>query len=156
MKAMVVCYSRTGNTKLVAEKIAEGLNVELEEIKDKKDRKGVFGFLRSGYESIFKKLTDIQSINKNTEEYDLVIVGSPVWVGKLSSPVRTYMVLHGRKIKNVAFFATCGLNSGKIFSHLEELSKSPIATLEVRQEEVKSGEYVKKVEMFLQKVKTIF
>jgi len=71
MKAMVVCYSRTGNTRLVAEKIAEGLNVELEEIMDKKDRKGVFGFLRSGYEAIFKKLTDIQSINKNTEEYDL-------------------------------------------------------------------------------------
>ena len=36
MKAMVVCYSRTGNTRLVAEKIAEGLNAELEEIKDKK------------------------------------------------------------------------------------------------------------------------
>ena len=116
MKALVVYYSRTGNTRLVAETIAEGLNADIEEIEDKKDRTGAFGYLRSGYEAIFKKLTEIQPNNKKTEEYDLVIVGSPVWVGRLSSPARTYMTLHGHKIKNTTFFITCGVNSGKIFN----------------------------------------
>ena len=155
MKALVVYYSRTGNTRLVAETIAEGLNADIEEIEDKKDRTGAFGYLRSGYEAIFKKLTEIQPNNKKTEEYDLVIVGSPVWVGRLSSPARTYMTLHGHKIKNIAFFNTCGVKSGKIFRQMEELSKQPIATLEVKEKEVKSDEYLKKVEEFIEKLKNL-
>ena len=156
MKVMIVYYSRTGNTRLVAEKIADGSRAEIEEIRDKENRGGVFGFLKSGHEAIFKKFVDIRPINKNPEEYDLVAIGSPVWAGGLSSPVRSYMALYGRKIKNVAFFVTYGVNKGKIFGHMEDLSNSPIATLEVKEKEVKSGEYTEKVEMFLQEVKTWF
>ena len=155
MKVLVVSYSRTGNTKLVAEAIAQALNADVEEIKDKKDRNGIFGFLRSGYEAVFKKITDIQPICKNSEEYDIVVVGSPVWAGRLSSPVRTYMVLHGPKVKNVAFFTTCSVKSGKIFRQMEELSESPIATLEVKEEEVESGKYLKKVEKFVESIKNL-
>lgn len=82
MKVLVVYYSQTGNTKLVAEAIAESLNADIEEISDEKDRAGVFGFLRSGYEAIFKKLTETQQpIKHKPEEYDLTIIGSPVWAG---------------------------------------------------------------------------
>ena len=77
-------------------------------------------------------------------------MGSPVWAGRLSSPVRTYMVLHGPKVKNVAFFTTCSVKSGKIFRQMEELSESPIATLEVKEEEVESGKYLKKVEKWVE------
>lgn len=64
----------------MAKAIARSLKADIEEIKDKRNRTGVFGFLKSGYEALFKKLVDIQPINKNPEEYDLVIVGSPVWL----------------------------------------------------------------------------
>ena len=53
MKVLVAFYSRTGSTKLVAEAIAQALNADVEEIKDKKDRNGIFGFLKSGYEAVF-------------------------------------------------------------------------------------------------------
>ena len=36
MKILVIYYSKTGNTKYVAQKIAEQLNAELSEITDKK------------------------------------------------------------------------------------------------------------------------
>ncbi len=36
MKTLVVYYSKTGNTKYVAKKIAENLDAELSEITDKK------------------------------------------------------------------------------------------------------------------------
>lgn len=155
MKTLVVFYSRTGNTRLVAEAIAEDLNADIEEIKDKKNRMGAFGFLRSGYEAIFKKLTDIYPISRNPEEYDMVVVGSPVWAGRLSSPIRTYMALNGHKIKKIAFFSTYGINSGKIFRQMKELSKQPIATLNVKEEEVKSGEYLKKVKEFTKNIKNL-
>ena len=56
MKVLVVYYSRTGNTRFVAEAIAQSLEADIEEIKDGKNRMGVFGFLRRGYEAIFKNL----------------------------------------------------------------------------------------------------
>jgi len=149
VKILVVYYSRTNNTKLVAEVIAQSLEADIEEIKDEKNRMGVFGFLRCGYESIFKKLTDIKVSRKNPEKYDLIIVGSPVWAGRLSSPVRTYLHLYGCKFKNVSFFVTYGLGGGKVFRQMEELCKLPIATLEVKNGEIESGEYVKKVEEFI-------
>jgi len=155
MKVLVVYYSRTGNTRLVAETIAKGLNADIEEIKDLKDRIGIFGYLRSGYEAIFKKLTDIKPINKNLEEHDLIVIGSPVWAGRLPSPVRTFLISYGHKIRKTAFFATCGISSGKIFSQMEELAKSPIATLVVKDKEVKSGEYREKIEEFIEKLKNV-
>ena len=149
MKVLVVYYSRTGNTRFVAEAIAQSLEADIEEIKDGKNRTGIFGFLRCGYEAIFKKLTEIEVSGKNPEEYDLIIVGSPVWAGRLSSPVRTYLHLYGHKFKNVAFFITYSIGSGKVFSQMEELCKPPIATLEVKDEEIESGEYMKKVKEFV-------
>nr|MDO8061805.1 hypothetical protein [Candidatus Freyrarchaeum guaymaensis] len=137
----------------MAEAIAEDLNADIEEIKDKKNRMGATGFLRSGYEAIFRKLTDIYPTGRNPEEYDMVVVGSPVWVGSLSSPIRTYMALNGHKIKKIAFFSTYGIISGKIFRQMEELSKQPIATLNVKEKEVKSGEYLKKVKEFTKTLK---
>ena len=156
MKVLVVYYSRTENTKLIAEAITQSLETDIEEIRDKKNRTGAFGFLISGYEALFKKPTDIEKAVETPEKYDLVIVGSPVWVGRLSSPVRTYLSLYGNKMKRVAFFATYGINSGKIFSQMEELSKSPVATLGVKAEEIESGEYAKKVERFASKIKSLF
>ncbi len=152
MKVLVIYYSRTGNTRLLAETIAKCLNADLEEIKDNRKRTGIFGYLKCGYEAIFKKIIEIQPSNKKPEKYHLVIVGSPVWVGRLSSPVRTYLAKYGNKIKKTAFFASCSANSGKIFSQMEDLSKQPIATLEVREKEIRSKEFLKKVESFIEKV----
>lgn len=146
MKTLVVFYSRTGNTRLISEAIARSLNADIEEIKDKKSRDGVLGILRSGYEAIFRRVSCIEPINKSPDEYELVIIGSPVWAGRLSSPVRTYMGLYGNKIKRVAFFATYGVRSGKIFKQMKEILNSPIATLEVKKREVLSGNYMKKIE----------
>ena len=48
MKKLVVYYSRTGNTKVVAEKIANQLNADISEIIDRKNRKGRLVFLTGG------------------------------------------------------------------------------------------------------------
>ena len=149
---LVVFYSKTGNAELVSKAIARSLNADIEEIRDREKRAGVLGFLRSGYEAISKKLSDIEPISKNPDEYDLVIIGSPVWAGSLSSPVRTYLSLYGNKIRKVAFFATYGIRCGRVFKQMKELSKSSIVTLEVKEKEVKSGEHLSKVKDFIEKI----
>lgn len=145
----MVFYSRTGNTRRVAEMIAERLKADIEEVEDVRSRSGILGFLRSGYEALAGKLAEIKQTAKKPDEYDLVIIGSPIWVGRLSSPIRAYMTLHGRVIRQAAFFCTCKANEGKAFKEMKALSKEPIATLCIREKEIKSGEYVRKIEEFI-------
>jgi len=51
MKTLVTFYSRDGHTKRAAEIIAKALNADIDEIKDKKPRKRIIGFLRAGYDA---------------------------------------------------------------------------------------------------------
>jgi flavodoxin len=105
MKKIVVYYSRTGNTRFVAEKIAEVLKADLCEVIDKKKRKGRLGFITGGYDATREKLTKI-TVSKSIEDYDLVIVGSPVWAGKITPAIRTFLVSNDFSGKDFAFFLT--------------------------------------------------
>ncbi len=105
MKTLVVYYSRTGNTKYVAEKIAENLGAETCEVIDKKSRKGRFTFLTGGYESLRKKLTEIE-VSKNVENYDFIIIGSPVWANGITPAIRTFIHQNNLSNKQIACFVT--------------------------------------------------
>jgi flavodoxin len=107
MKTLVTYYSRTGNTKFVADKIAEQLNAEICEVVDKKNRKGKLVFLTGGYAALREKLTKIE-VTKTINDYDFIIVGSPVWAGKIAPAIRTFLVLNDFSDKQVAFFVTMG------------------------------------------------
>jgi flavodoxin len=107
MKTLVTYYSRTGNTKFVADKIAEQLNAEICEVVDKKNRKGKLVFLTGGYAALREKLTKIE-VTKTINDYDFIIVGSPVWAGKIAPAIRTFLVLNDFSDKQVAFFVTLG------------------------------------------------
>ena len=60
MKSLVIFYSRTGNTKKVAENIANDLNCDIEEIFDTKNRAGSIGWLSAGKDANTKKLTTLK------------------------------------------------------------------------------------------------
>jgi flavodoxin len=133
MTTLVVYYSKTGNTKYVAEKIAEHLNAELSEIIDKKNRQGKLNFVKSGYESIREKLTEIE-VSKKIDDYDFVIVGSPVWAGKIAPAVRTFLVKNDFGEKKFAFFVTVGGNKPeKALSAMKEIisPQNPISELAI-------------------------
>jgi flavodoxin len=104
---LVTYYSRTGNTKFVADKIAEQLNAEICEVVDKKNRKGKLVFLTGGYAALREKLTKIE-VTKTINDYDFIIVGSPVWAGKIAPAIRTFLVLNDFSDKQVALFVTLG------------------------------------------------
>ena len=41
-------------------------------------------------------------------EYDLVIIGTPVWAGRCSSPVRSFLLQFGEELKEAAYVITRG------------------------------------------------
>lgn len=106
MKTLVVYYSRTGQTKFVAEKIATKLKADLEEIVDLKNKKGWLGFLKAGYEATAKKETKIGDMRNTPSNYDLIVVGTPVWNSRPASAIRTYLKRNDLSEKKVAVFCT--------------------------------------------------
>ncbi len=155
MKTLVIYYSRTETTKILAKIIAKKLNADIEEIVDKKKRGGPIGFVIAGRDAMQKRLTEISKIKKNPVDYDLVVIGTPVWFTTMSAATRTYVENNREKFKNVAFFSTQGnAKQQKVFVDLEELTgKKPLAKLRLATKEVKKGVSPKKLKEFINKLK---
>lgn len=154
MKSLVVFYSRTGNTKKVAETIAEQLDADMEKLIDMKKRAGIIGWLRSGWDAIREKTTDLRVTKYSPQEYELILLGTPVWANKITPALRTYILEKKDAFKRVAFFCTEGSSDADdVFSSLENLcEKQPISTKEILAKEVKKGLYKDKVGKFVQDI----
>jgi flavodoxin len=151
MKALVVFYSRTGATREVAEALAESLNCDSEELIDTKKRSGPLGYVSAGKDAKAKKLTKLTDIKRDPALYDLVILGTPIWAGTLSSAIRTYIANNKSKFKRVAFFCTHGgSESQQLFAEMEALcERRPVSILALQEKEVKTGTYQGKIRPFV-------
>lgn len=153
MKTLVVYYSRTGTTKKVAEFISSKLNCDLEEIVDVKSRKGVVGWLRSGMEATTNKNASINESKYDLASYDLVIVGTPIWNGRISSPMRTYLNQNKDGLRRVGFFCTHLGSDQKAFLEMEsKFGKKLIAEISIKRESVENEKYVTEIEHFINKL----
>ena len=106
MKSLVVYYSRTGNAKFVAETIASELGSDIEEIVDLKKRAGKLGWLSGGKDSMQEKETQIAPTKMVPADYDLIVIGTPIWAWRPTPAVRTYITNNYFSGKKVALFFT--------------------------------------------------
>jgi menaquinone-dependent protoporphyrinogen IX oxidase len=150
MKTLVAYDSRTGNTKRVAEALAENLNADIEAIvSDTKDK----GTGRLAMQAFLRVRAKIAQTTKDAASYDVVVIGSPVCVGKMSSTIRTYLAKNKKKFTSVAFFCMHlnprGERSAKMLESMETLSgKKAAAVLDVAASDVESGAYAENVKRF--------
>lgn len=158
MKTLVIYYSRTGNTKQVAEVIGADLEADIVRIEDVADRTGALGYLRSGLDALLGRSGSIRPTETDPAGYDLVIIGSPVWSGRLATPVRTYIADNNTALKYVAFFCTEGAYGGpRVFKTMQDLAgHHPIATLEVTGANLRSGDYLGKADAFTRHITDLF
>jgi flavodoxin len=91
MKSLVVYYSRSGNARFVAQTIAAELGSDVEEVVDLKKRGGAWGFLLGGFDATRGKETKIGETKKILADYELVVVGTPVWSSRPTPAIRTYL-----------------------------------------------------------------
>jgi flavodoxin len=125
MKSLVVYYSRSGNSKFVAQKIAEKICADTEEVIDKKNRRGLIGFLKAGYDATQGKETAIEETRFLPINYDLIVIGTPIWNSRPTPAVRTYLRKNDLSSKKLAFFCTLdGNNSEKAILNLRKLLPS--------------------------------
>jgi flavodoxin len=122
MRSLVIFYSRTGNSKFVAEKVASELGADIEEVVDLKNRRGWLGFIKAGYDATRGKETIIEKTQRSPMAYDLIVVGSPVWNSRLAPAIRTYLKENNLAQKKIALFCTNeGRGSEKTLAMMKSL-----------------------------------
>lgn len=151
MKILVLFFSRSGRNRKVAQAIAQKLKADIQEIIPLKGYKGLFGFIRGGYQATRGKTPAIKPLDKDLAAYDLVIFGTPIWGSRMASPVRTAITENKPKIKKYAFYCTAGgAGQEKAFADVRELiGTAPVAVVELQSLEVDKGKTGEKVDAFI-------
>ena len=131
MRILVVFYSHSGHTRQVAAEIARRCGADMEEILDARPSAGACAALRSIWDSLTGAIPPIEAMSKNPADYDLVILGTPVWAWRVASPMRSYVMRHVLHFRRLAFFCTEGGGGDRrVFSELRRLCRqTPVSTL---------------------------
>ena len=109
-KVLVLYYSQTGNTKVVAEEIAGRLGADIEEIVmvNPYDTGFAATIERCKEEQAQGITPEIQPVQADLSQYDLIFIGFPVWFGTYAPPVATWLNSVDLSGKKVALFCTFG------------------------------------------------
>ncbi len=109
-KSLIVFYSRSGNTRMLAHIIHERLGGDILELTPVVPYPSDYGKCvergrREREENIFPALV---APSVNPDSYDVVLAGSPNWWGTWAGPLRTFLHEHSLAGKTVLPFNTHG------------------------------------------------
>lgn len=157
MKTAIVYYSMSGNTKYVAEKIAEKIEadiIRIEPVKAYPDT-GARKFIWGGKSAVMGETPALQPYEFHAGEYDRIILGTPVWASNFAPPIRTFIKenpdIRGEKL--AAFFCFSGggadkaMEKMKHYIHIKEFEAERIL---VDPKEHLKAEDNQKIESFCQ------
>jgi len=119
MKSLVVYYSLTGKTRLVAQAIAEALNATLVEIQETRPIPWPFVYLSGGFAAFTNRGRKIDPIDVDLKQYERIFIGSPVWAYRPTPAVNSFIYqtnFEGRDV--IPFFTMGGDDSGKALENI--------------------------------------
>ena len=122
-KILVVYYSYEGSTKFIAQTIAESVHADILECRPVKDisSKGFMKYLWGGRQVVFKQQPQLEPFEKNPDDYDIILIGTPVWAFDYAPAIRTFVTQGTLKHKKIGLFCCHEGAKGKTFDHLQNV-----------------------------------
>ncbi len=122
-KKLIVYFSYTGHTKMIVDKIKEKLDCDILKIETvipySTDYDTVVNDEQNGERSNF--LPEIKDININLDNYDEIILGTPVWWYRPAPAIRSFLTKYDLTGKTVIPFATNAGWLGKTFIEIKNM-----------------------------------
>ncbi len=108
MKTLVVYFSQSGNTEKIARKVAEATGADIERLETVAPYTGnyeqIVADAQNEVERDFRR--PIKPLKHAVKDYDRIVVGTPTWWYKMSSPVLTFLSTNDFRGKVVVPFMT--------------------------------------------------
>lgn len=135
-RAVILFYSFDGSTRRISEFLGDQLNLPFEEIKPIKDlpSKGFSKYFWGGSQVVMNKKPELKNLMINLEDYDRVFLGSPIWAGSFSPPIKTLLEDGRLKGKKIFFFYCHDGGPGKAEYKIREavnLNNELVSTYEI-------------------------
>ena len=106
-KPLIVYFSLTGKNKIISAELKKQLNARCRRIEISFRTHRASGVLSSAdMKTIFDKDAELQPFTTDLAPYNPIIICSPIWMQKLSSPARTFLKNPALKGKDVYIFAS--------------------------------------------------
>lgn len=123
MKTIIVYYSLEGNTDTVANLIQKETNADMLRLVPQKEipKTGISKYIWGGKQATFSEKPELKAYTFHPEEYDRIIIGTPIWAGNYAPSIRTFLADHKFIEKDIYLFA-CHLGGGadKCFTKMRE------------------------------------
>ena len=137
-------YSRTGSTEKLMREIAQELHCEMVKLEDGENRAGLRGWLHSGMQAMARRVPPVKKPKTALPlgVYDLVIIGTPVWAGRCSAPVRSFLMEYGEEMRRAAYVITRGseVRYEEVFDQMDLYVRSPrVSAVSIRPNAVGSA-----------------
>ena len=124
---LIVYYSRTGRTRLVAERLAALLEADVAEITERKARAGVLGYLGAGKDTVMKRDAELVSC-PGVGGHKVVVLGMPVWGFGPPAAMRAWLKRTDLSGCKVCGFATMdGSGAERTLAKVAEIIGAPLA-----------------------------
>ena len=123
-KTLVLYYSETGTTKIVAQELQKQLNADIESVEAVQPYSGNFQetIQRSQQERQNGKTPDLKPLKSKIANYDIIFLGYPIWFGTYAMPIATLVKENNFAGKTIVPFCTFG--SGGLNTSTEDSLKS--------------------------------
>ena len=123
MSKLVVYFSYTGNTRMIANKIKEKLNCDILEIKTVVPYSNDYDTVVNDEHNSEARnyLPEIQDISLDLSKYNEIILGTPVWWYRPVPAIRTFLTQNDLSGKVIKPFATNAGWLGRTFKEIKTL-----------------------------------
>ncbi len=130
------------------------MECRIEEIEDLKNRDGKIGYAKAAKDAFMGKETEIEEVTYAPADFDMVLLGTPVWSGTIAPAIRTYLNKYKNDLNKVAFFCTHGGGGeSKTFKVMGKIcGLEPQATLSLRDKDVKKVKHFEVLEKFVKQL----
>ena len=113
MERIILYYSDSGKTKVVAETLALNLRCDICQIKDMKKRDGIRSRLGSTIDAFRESKTEIYPPTLDLEEYGTVYIGTPIWANNPTPAIITLIDSCDLRGKDIILFTTGSTSDGE-------------------------------------------
>lgn len=132
MKVLIISYSLSGNNDSLASSIV--LDLGATHVRVTESKKRTVGTI--AFDMLFNRTPPVSSVEERPEEYDLVVLVGPVWMGKVASPLRGPIRQLKTSLNRYAFVSISGGALGKNPKLGQELKKrtgrEPVAVIDMQ------------------------